>query len=357
MKEKPYHEQVDIQNKKMIKNKLSIMPSYCKNYFISIESVTESRTRLAYVYDLMAFFDYVSSEIMEGKKTIKDITLRELECIHPHHIEEYLSYLRYYEKNGKEYTNGQRGLKRKLAALRSFYAYLYNNEYIENNPAVRVKMPKIYKKPIVKLEQDEIYMILEEIENGSNLSNRQKIFHEKTKERDMAVMMLLLGTGIRVSECVGLDIKDIDMNQMGIRVHRKGGAEAIVYFSKEVRDCLMNYYKIRCKMTANPGSIDAFFLSLRKDRLSVRSIEAMVKKYSETVTTLKIITPHKLRSTFGSALYRGCLDIKLVADTLGNTINVASDYYVSIEEEHRKTAPSYIQLKRNTSSTQKNKKN
>ena len=345
MKEKPYYEQQNNQNARRLKKKLQELPPYCRQYFISIEPTTESRTRTAYLYDLVSYFEYLQKEVPICKGvSIPEITLKMLEMIRPQEIEEYLSYLRYYEKNGREYTNSQKGLKRKLASLRSFYAYFYNNEMINNNPAVKVKMPKIHSKPIVRLEQDEIYWLLKEVESGNNLSERQKKFHERTRERDKAVMMLLLGTGIRVSECVGIDLNDVDFKYMGVRVHRKGGSEAVVYFNKEVKKALYKYYEQRINLIANEGSTEAFFLSITGNRLSVRSIEALVKKYTEKVTKLKKITPHKLRSTFGSALYRKSGDIFLVADALGNTVSVAQKHYVEMDEERKKSVPSYIKL-------------
>lgn len=124
-----------------------------------------------------------------------------------------------------------------------------------------------------------------------NLSKNQQKFHEKTKVRDLALMTLLLGTGIRVSECVGLDLDDVDFKNNGIKVHRKGGAEAIVYFGDEVRDALIDYWQERSCITAVDGHTNALFLSLQKKRISVRSVEKLVKKYSRLVTTVKIL-PH-----------------------------------------------------------------
>jgi len=234
-----------------------------------------------------------------------------------------------------------------LASLRTFYAYYYNSERISNNPAIRVKMPKIHQKAIIRLTDDEIRLLLNEVESGSNLSTRQKAFHEKTKKRDLAVMTLLLGTGIRVSELVGIDIRDMDLyRELGCKVHRKGGDEAVVYFSREVAVALIEYYEERKNVIAREGSTDAFFLSIKNDRLSIRAVESLVKKYSDLVVRLgKNITPHKLRSTYGTALYRKSSNILLVSDALGNSISVASKYYIDSADENRKLAPSYINLR------------
>lgn len=173
-------------------------------------------------------------------------------------------------------------------------------------------MPKIHEKNIIRLDVDEVAKLLDEVESGENLTARQQQYHEKTKIRDLAMMTLLLGTGIRVSECVGLDMEDVDFKNNGIKIHRKGGAEVVVYFGEEVRRALMDYMVERQKITAADGSINALFLSLQNKRISVRSVENMVKKYSKLVTTLKHITPHKLRSTYGTSLYRETGDIYLL---------------------------------------------
>lgn len=113
------------------------------------------------------------------------------------------------------------------------------------------------------------------------------------------MLTLLLGTGLRVSECVGLNINDVDLDACGVRIFRKGGKESIVYFSDEVRDVLETYLDERQAIDALPGHEDAVFLSLQKKRMSVRTVENMVKKYAGLVTPLKKITPHKLRSIYG----------------------------------------------------------
>ena len=314
MKEKAYYEKVNVKNETLLRNLLQKMPPYCKQFFIGIEPTTSSRTRIAYAYDLNCFFEYLhENNPLCTKKDITEIPLSVLGNLAPMDIEEYLSYLKYYEKDGVEHTNDERGLKRKLASLRSFYRYLYKNEMIGQDPAVKVDMPKI---------------------------------HEKTKTRDLAMMTLLLGTGIRVSECDGLDMDDVDFKNNGIKIHRKGGAEVVVYFGEEVRSALMEYMVERQKITAADGSVNALFLSLQNKRISVRSVEKMVNKYSKLVTSLKHITPHKLRSTYGTSLYRETGDIYLVADVLGHKdVNTTRKHYAAIDDDRRRSAAKYVKLR------------
>ena len=347
MKEKAYHEDVNKKNEIKLRKRLEKLPAFCKTFFIGIEPTTASRTRIAYAYDLGCFFEYLhDTNPICAKLEIRDIPLSILEELTPLDIEEYLSYLKYYIKDGIEYTNDERGIKRKLASLRTFYRYFYKNELIKEDPAIKVDMPKIHEKTIIRLDIDEVALLLDEVESGENLTERQRKFHDKTKVRDLAIMTLLLGTGIRVSECVGLDMEDVDFKNNGIKIHRKGGAEVIVYFSEEVRKALIDYAVERQKITAADGSINAFFLSLQNKRITVRAVENLVKKYSKLVTTLKNITPHKLRSTYGTNLYRESGDIYLVANVLGHKdVNTTRKHYAAIDDDARRKAAKYVKLR------------
>lgn len=347
MKEKAYYENVNVSNEVKLRNVLETLPPFCKQFFIGIEPTTASRTRLAYAYDLGCFFEYLHDvNPICSKMEIRDMPLSILEQLTPMDIEEYLSYLKYYVKDGVEHTNDELGIKRKLSALRSFYRYFFKNNLIHDDPAIKVAMPKIHEKNITRLDVDEVARLLDEVESGENLTSRQQMYHEKTKIRDLAMLTLLLGTGIRVSECVGLDMEDVDFRNNGIKIHRKGGAEVVVYFGEEVREALLNYMAERQKVTAQDGSINALFLSLQNRRISVRSVENLVKKYSKLVTSLKNITPHKLRSTYGTSLYRETGDIYLVADVLGHKdVNTTRKHYAAIDDDRRRTAAKYVKLR------------
>lgn len=207
-------------------------------------------------------------------------------------------------------------------------------------------MPKNHERAITRLEVDEIARLLDSVENGDKLTKSQQKYHNKTKVRDLAILTLLLGTGIRVSECVGLDIMDLDFDTNGMKVHRKGGAEVILYFGEEVREALLDYLDERELIMPKEGSEDALFLSMQRSRISVRAVENLVKKYSRTVTTLKKITPHKLRSTYGTQLYKETGDIYLVADVLGHSdVNTTRKHYAAMEDQRRRMAAGKVQLR------------
>ena len=254
--------------------------------------------------------------------------------------------MKVYDKDGTTVTNDERAAKRKLCSLRRFYGYYYRYELISNNPSLKVDMPKIHDKAITRLDVNEVAELLDNVENGSKLTTAQLRTHEKLKCRDLALLTLLLGTGIRVSECVGLDINDVDFDNDRIKVVRKGGSESFVYFGDEVRAALLDYMEERKQMNPDSGHENALFISSKNKRLCVRSVELLVKKYASTVTTVKHITPHKLRSTYGTNLYQASKDIYLVADVLGHKdVNTTRKHYAEIVDENKRSARNIVRLR------------
>ena len=217
---------------------------------------------------------------------------------------------------------------------------------ITTNPAALVPLPKQHEKEIIRLEPNEVAILLDQVEDGTKLTKKELEYHKKTKLRDVALLTLLLGTGIRVSECVGLDISDINFEVNGIKIRRKGGYEAIIYFGDEVETALLDYLEERNHIIPAEGHEKALFLSLQNRRMAVRSVENLVKKYSSRVTTLKKITPHKLRSTYGTALYQESGDIYLVADVLGHKdVNTTRKHYAAQADERRRKAARMVHLR------------
>lgn len=343
-----YHEQVNIDNVLRLREVLKTLPPFAKDYFRAIEPTTSTRTRISYAYDIRIFFQFLLSENPSFKnRSVSDITVDVLDQIQAVDIEEYQEYLKVYQNDDKTLTNGERGLKRKMSALRSFYAYYFKREMIKTNPTVLVDMPKLHDKEIIRLDTDEIASLLDYIEHGGDhLTGQKKVYYEKTKCRDLAIVTLLLGTGIRVSECVGLDVNDVDFRNGGIRVVRKGGSEMIVYFGREVEDALLDYLEVRKGITPVAGHENALFYSTQRRRIGVQAVENMVKKYAREVTTTKKITPHKLRSTYGTALYKETGDIYLVADVLGHKdVNTTRKHYAAMDDERRRKAAGAVHLR------------
>ena len=289
-----YREHTDTENILKLRQVLSTLPAFCKDYFRAIDSTTTTKTRISYAYDIRIFFQFLLDENPAFKNyAMTDFSVEILDQIKAVDLEEYMEYLKVYQNGDKTETNGERGLKRKISALRSFYAYYYKREMIHTNPTVLIDVPKIHDKSIIRLDTDEVALLLDYIEHcGDSLTGQKRVYYEKTKERDLAIVTLLLGTGIRVSECVGLDIEDVDFKNNGIKVTRKGGNEMVVYFGEEVEKALKRYLEVRAGITPLAGHEHALFYSAQRKRMGVQAVENMVKKYSRQITTTKKITPH-----------------------------------------------------------------
>lgn len=341
-----YHKQTALNDIKKLNSQLKELPGFCRDFFRGIEQTTTTKTRIGYASDLRTFFRFLFSTNPEfsgdnNEKKIADITLSELESLKPVDIEEYMEYLKYYTYNGKQYSNDERGIHRKIASLKSFYLYYQKRELISNNPTTVIDMPKLHDKEIIRLDSDEVAELLELVENaGEHLTGKKKVYYEKNKLRNIAIFTLFLGTGIRVSECVGLNIEDVDFKENRIKIIRKGSKEEYVYFGEDVAEALGNYIELsRCEIEPKEGHEHALFYSIQRRRITVRAVEELVKDYAAQVTSFKHITPHKLRSTYGTALYRQTGDIYLVADVLGhNDVNTTKKHYAAIDDDLKRSA-------------------
>ena len=348
-----YHEQTDISNILKLRAVLKTLPDFCKDYFRAMDPLTTTKTRISYAYDIRIFFQFLLDENPAFKDcSMKDFTVDVLDQLKAVDIEEYQEYLKVYKNGDKTETNGERGLKRKISALRSFYAYYYKHEFIQTNPTVLVDVPKTHEKSIIRLDADEVAMLLDYIEHcGDELTGQKRVYYEKTKERDLAIITLLLGTGIRVSELVGLNVDDVDFRNNGLHLIRKGRKEMTVYFGNEVADALEQYMEGSRKLIIpKEGHEDALFYSMQRRRIGVQAVQNLVKKYAKEVTPLKKITPHKLRSTYGTALYQETDDIYLVAEVLGHSdVNTTRKHYAAMSDTRRRQAAGKVVLRESAS--------
>ena len=323
------------------------LPYFCSEFFVGVENQTTPLTRLNYAYDLRIFFHYLATHAPQfhGRQA-KQISLMDLNMLTATEIENFMEYLSVYEFRGKTYRNNEKAKSRKLSTLRSFFSYFFKKEKLDKNITDKVDLPKLHEKQIVRLEVDEMVNLLDMAETGFALTPTQQAFHRHTESRDYAIITLMLGTGIRVSECVGLDIDDIDFTINGFKVIRKGGAHVVLYFSDEVAKALKAYLADRAEIKDLPPTERALFLSLQKKRISTRAVQNLVKKYSSLVTPLKNISPHKLRSTYGTNLYRETKDIYVVADVLGHKdINTTKRHYAAMTEDVRRDAANKVKLR------------
>lgn len=335
------------------------LPRLCSDYFRAIAQVTSALTRQAYAYDLRLFFQYLSLEEADFSGISPRLMTQEhMKLLSARHIEGFQEYLQYYVKpdavhekdpeasGSAPVQNQELGIMRKLSSVRSFFDYLFRNEIVPSNNAALVSMPKRHSKPILYMEKEEVERMVQAIASGEGFSKSQQAYLRNTKRRDMAILMMFLGTGIRVSELVGLDVDDLDFSNSSFMVTRKGGNQTILYFPETVAALLQSYLEERKSVDAMPGHEHALFLSLQKRRITQRAVENLVKKYALIGAPLKKrLSPHKLRSTFGTNLYEQTGDIYLVADTLGHAdVNTTRKHYASMSDSKRREASKRISL-------------
>jgi len=354
-KELTYSQQRALTLTKRTREILSELPIMCTDFIRAIEPTTQPLTRYVYCCDLKLFFNFLIKELPAfAEKSIPALTPSDISLIASKDIHMYLEYLSLYINDVEEaVTNTEAGRMRKLASLRTFYKYLFMNELITTDVSRLVDMPKRHDKPILRMEIDEVARMLDLVESGNGFNARQQKYNETTKCRDLAILSLFLGTGIRVSELVGIDIDDVDFNINGFTVTRKGGNQAVLYFPDEVASALQDYLEQRKDIIPCPGHENALFLSIQKRRIGVRSIENMVKKYATLAAPLKKrLSPHKLRSTFGTNLYQETGDIYLVADVLGHAdVNTTRKHYAAMLDDRRRMAARSVKLREDNPET------
>jgi len=346
-----YHDEENRKDIARLRELQKELPLFLGEFFRARGDYTSAKTRLGYGYDLRLFFGFLTTETREfGGIKPSDFSLKDLSRIKAIHIEEFMEYLSYYIKHeeGNEYAvqNHQSGKSRKLSAVRSMFAYYYRKEKIAANPAELVQTPPIKERAKIYLDINEIAGLLDEAEKGNNLTKKQQDYHKSTNMRDLAILTLLAGTGIRVSECVGLNLNDINLDDASFRVIRKGGDEALLFFGPETQLSLHNYITLREQIAPIEGHEQALFLSMQRRRITDRAVQNLVKKYSKTVSGFKNISPHKLRTSFGTHMYRQTGDIYLVADLLGHKdVNTTRKHYADTHRDRGRRAVNELRLR------------
>lgn len=331
---------------------LCALPDFVREFNVGIAMRTMPLTRLGYLRDIRVFCDYLTRKKFKTKQMC-ELTISDLAQVTPTDVEAFIDYLSSYTIGGKKYACKEHAKERKVSSLRSIFKYFYKKEKLDSDVMTKVDSPKIHLKPIVRLDVNEVVEILDEAENGDNLLGRQKSFHDKTAIRDEAMLSLFLGTGIRISECVGLNRNDINFSDNSFVVTRKGGNTSVLYFSDEVAQALGNYLKWLDDQISEQTPFgkrvydrDALFISNKGGRITPRAVEMMVKKYAKVTTPFKKITPHKLRSTYGTNLYHETHDIFVVADVLGHKdVNTTRKHYAAMSDEIRRDVVNKVKLR------------
>jgi len=268
-----------------------------KEYGNSLETVK------SYGYNLSVYLEFINFKNINGLKITKE------------QIRSYLKYL-----DDLKYKNST--IAANLSTLRSFYAYLVNANIIESNPFKRISNPKIEKKLPNFLNEVEIEDLLEYYTYDNALSVRNRLMLE-----------LLYATGIRVSELVNIELKNIDMNEQVIKVLGKGNKERIVFFGDYAKE-LLNVYinKFRKELLMN-NETNYLFLNNRGNKISVRSVEMILKKAIDHMAVKNKVTPHTIRHTFATHLLNNGADIKSVQELLGHESLSTTQIYTHVTSD------------------------
>ncbi len=307
-------------------------------------------SRLAYTRDILRYLNYVLDAFDDidarntRELTLSDIADDEHDAAHNRFNDDFFNaYVNYLQEcsDGNYKTNKPLSINRKLIPIRAIYLYYCNRGDIRFNPMANYRRFKeAESRNIIHLSVDEVRELVDAIANaeGTNMSAHQRAYMEKTRKRDLAIIMLFLGTGIRVSELAGADISHLDLRTNSLSVVRKGEHGDKVYFNDNVAAIIKEYIETeRAAVKANTDE-DPLFYSLQGKRISVAALEDLVKKYTKNVST-ENITPHKLRATYGTSLYMATGDLGLVQDALGHSSpTTTKKFYVNSREENMKKA-------------------
>jgi len=270
---------------------------------LAVERNVSEHTRSAYRRDLEAFRRFLLEELQWPEAGL-------LERVDNLVLRRYLAVL---HKQNRRST-----IARKLAALRTFFAYLVREGILRNNPGELVATPRQEKYLPRTLTVDEAYTLMEQ--GGCDLLGR----------RDRAIVETLYSCGLRVSELTGLNVGSVDLQQGLVRVLGKGRKERIVPVGRKAREALLDYLSAR----GNPDDGEALFLNHRGGRLTPRSVERNLKVRLLKAGILKEATPHALRHSFATHLLDGGADLRAIQELLGHASLSTTQKYTQVSVDH-----------------------
>lgn len=307
------------------------LPSFMKDYFIYLKGSVAVSTRAAYLEDICFFFHYLVTETDICKsKEIKEITLKELNTVKARDVNLFLGDYcpRYYrERNDNTfiYENNNRSLARKKSSISTLFKFLYRNEQLNTNITDGfnpINLPKPQPDAIKRLDIDEVAIMLDAVETGEGLTDKEKIYWNKTKLRDKAILALFVTYGLRLNELRELNISSFNFSRGEFKIYRKRGKEVLMPINKTCEIVVKDYinYERPKSEYLDEEFKDALFLSLQKKRLTSKAIRQLVKKYTSIcmhTSRDKGYSPHKLRATAATSLIQSgfsIYDVKTLLD-------------------------------------------
>ena len=304
-------------------------PDILKKFFLYTQTVRNKSEKTVdeYFFDLRTFFRYMKihknkcdSEIEFEKINIDDINLDFIKTIKSIDVFEYMNYLIQVRKNNASARS------RKTASLRSFFKYLtVKVKLLDYNPVEELDSPKLKKSLPKYLTLDESLKFLETIEK----------YGGKNKERDYAIATFFLNCGMRLSELVGINFRDIGSDN-SLRILGKGNKERVLYLNNACLSSLEEYKKVR----GEAKDKEALFLSRNKKRISPKTVQFLMKKYFNLAgLSHKRLSTHKLRHTAATLMYQnGGVDIRVLKDVLGHESISMTQIYTHTNPKQVKTA-------------------
>lgn len=270
--------------------------------YLEIERGLSANTVAAYKNDLFLFLEYFNK-------------INNIEDIQRSHLSEYIKHL------GKDNCNPAT-ITRKIASIKGFYRYLCSVYNIKKNPSLSIVTPKVSKKLPKVINMDEI----------------EKMFKEKMDLREQAVFELLYATGLRVSELVELEIKNIDFKNNSIKTMGKGAKERIIPFGAKAKTALNAYFKERETTlqisTSKRKALNKAFLNDFGEKITRQWVYTFIRNLGSIIN--KSISPHTIRHTFATHLLENGADLRVVQELLGHENIVTTQIYTHISKKHLK---------------------
>jgi site-specific recombinase XerD len=326
-------------------NRLALkLPEDVQEYILEMISAERSvQTVIAY-YDFSLFFDFLSSV---GKK-LEDVDARTIRRFFRHIENGYERTV--FVKVGNTWRertvlreNSHSGKKRKRASLRSLFRYLLKTGVLDNNPMedyedATLKTRNRQKVPVF-LTQEEALKLVGSVHNFFDTRQYAKL--EWLRHRDLAIILMLLNTGMRISELVGLNLNSIQASNGTCRVIilGKGGKERVPKLNRTAHTALQDYLAHR--PSPQPGHEEALFLNWRRTRINRRSVCELVKKYvkeSNLPPKAASITPHKLRHTLATLLLNNGVNLRVVQEILGHSSIQTTQIYTHVVNDEKDQA-------------------
>ena len=316
---------IEAENKLIdkIEEKLNTLPSIFREFYNYMEADQKSYSSIKHYIEYVADFMYAVCE-NPTNTFYEDVTVSQ--------IREYIISLRRRIENGKEVKNSDSIQAARWSAINSFYNFLLLDDYLEVNPMTKTKRPKNKKeKPIVYLEQDEINGIVEKIKKESK---------PQFVNRDLAILMLGVGTGIRVGALVQINIEDIDFKENTIHVIEKGGKERYLRFGTNTRN-ILSAWLIDRTTYFNDADTDALFISQHRQRITTVGVNKILKKYADNING-KHITAHTMRKSAATNMVKNGIDIQTIADILNHQNIQTTRKYAAVLDENKQNATNVL---------------